>query len=114
MTHTNCGLAKHLEQLKGGRFPIEVLVRGKDAAENEKLFVKLTDKIKEAGVSSSYLHAWVYLTIAFVEQGWHNCQRHLPRALRRRVEEGIRRTLQGRFSGRYLSSSFHLRFRRQG
>lgn len=43
-------LAKHLDQLKGGRFPIEVLVRGKDAAENEKLFIKVTDKIKEAGV----------------------------------------------------------------
>ncbi|KAF7563053.1 hypothetical protein G7046_g1078 [Stylonectria norvegica] len=41
--------AKHLEQLKGGRYPIEVLVRGKDAAENEKLFIKLTDKIKESG-----------------------------------------------------------------
>lgn len=43
-------VAKHLEQLKGGRFPIEVLVRGKDAAENEKLFVQIADKIKEAGV----------------------------------------------------------------
>lgn len=43
-------IAKHLEQLKGGRFPIEVLVRGKDAAENEKLFVTVADKIKEAGV----------------------------------------------------------------
>ncbi|KAG5978929.1 FACT complex subunit spt16 [Claviceps digitariae] len=41
--------AKHLEQLKGGRFPIEVLVRGKDAAENEKLFVTIADKIKAAG-----------------------------------------------------------------
>jgi nucleosome binding factor SPN SPT16 subunit len=48
---TTAKKAKHLEQLKGGRFPIEVLVRGKDATENEKLFVKLTDKIKEAGVS---------------------------------------------------------------
>ncbi|UKZ77912.1 FACT complex subunit spt16 [Trichoderma virens FT-333] len=44
--------AKHLEQLKGGRFPIEVLVRGKDAAENEKLFVTVADKIKEAGDTS--------------------------------------------------------------
>ncbi|RDA92507.1 hypothetical protein CP533_4188 [Ophiocordyceps camponoti-saundersi (nom. inval.)] len=40
---------KHLEQLKGGRFPIQVLVRGKDAAENEKLFVEITEKIKAAG-----------------------------------------------------------------
>ncbi|KAG5926258.1 global regulator of transcription [Claviceps africana] len=41
--------AKHLEQLKGGRFPIEVLVRGKDASENEKLFVTIAEKIKAAG-----------------------------------------------------------------
>jgi nucleosome binding factor SPN SPT16 subunit len=44
-------IAKHLESLKGGRFPIEVLIRGKDAAENESLFVKITDIINNAGVS---------------------------------------------------------------
>ncbi|KAL3953135.1 hypothetical protein ACCO45_013078 [Purpureocillium lilacinum] len=47
---TTAKKAKHLDQLKGGRFPIEVLVRGKDAAENEKLFVSIADKIKAAGV----------------------------------------------------------------
>lgn len=47
---TNTSSAKHLDQLKGGRFPIEVLVRGKDAAENERLFVQVAEKIKEAGV----------------------------------------------------------------
>ncbi|KAK3377832.1 transcription elongation complex subunit [Podospora didyma] len=41
--------AKYLDQVKGGRFPVEVLVRGKDAAENEKLFIKITDAIKAAG-----------------------------------------------------------------
>ncbi|KAK4113921.1 SPT16-domain-containing protein [Canariomyces notabilis] len=41
--------AKYLDQIKGGRFPIEVLVRGKDASENEKLFLKITDAIKAAG-----------------------------------------------------------------
>ena len=56
--------AKHLDSLKGGRFPIEVLVRGKDAAENEKLFVKITDVINGAGVSWSYpLGATISLTI---------------------------------------------------
>jgi nucleosome binding factor SPN SPT16 subunit len=47
--------AKYLDQIKGGRFPVEVLVRGKDAAENEKLFVKITDAIKAAGVSHDSL-----------------------------------------------------------
>ncbi|KAK3325821.1 transcription elongation complex subunit [Apodospora peruviana] len=41
--------AKYLDQVKGGRYPVEVLVRGKDAAENEKLFVKIIDAIKAAG-----------------------------------------------------------------
>lgn len=49
---TNSQTAKHLEQLQGGRFPIEILSRGKDAAENEKLWETLTGKIKAAGVSS--------------------------------------------------------------
>lgn len=47
---TTAKKAKHLESLKGGRFPLEILVRGKDAAENEKIFVKITDAIKAAGV----------------------------------------------------------------
>jgi len=37
--------------LKGGKIPLEVLVRGKDAEQNEKLFAKITDLIKSAGVS---------------------------------------------------------------
>ncbi|KXX79278.1 FACT complex subunit ctc-2, partial [Madurella mycetomatis] len=41
--------AKYLDQIKGGRHPVEVLVRGKDSAENEKLFVKIADAIKAAG-----------------------------------------------------------------
>ncbi|ATY64834.1 transcription elongation complex subunit [Cordyceps militaris CM01] len=41
--------AKHLEQLKGGRFPIEVLSKGKDADANTKLWKTITDKINEAG-----------------------------------------------------------------
>ena len=43
--------AKYLDQIKGGRVPVEVLVRGKDAAENEKHFVKIAEIIKNAGVS---------------------------------------------------------------
>ncbi|KAK3945976.1 transcription elongation complex subunit [Diplogelasinospora grovesii] len=41
--------AKYLDQVKGGRYPVEVLVRGKDNAENEKLFLKIADAIKTAG-----------------------------------------------------------------
>ncbi|KAK0614179.1 transcription elongation complex subunit [Immersiella caudata] len=41
--------AKYLDQITGGRIPVEVLVRGKDNAANEKLWVKITDAIKAAG-----------------------------------------------------------------
>ncbi|KAI1439115.1 FACT complex subunit SPT16 [Xylaria sp. CBS 124048] len=41
--------AKHLEPLTKGKFPIEVLVRGKDAAANEKQLVALAETIKSAG-----------------------------------------------------------------
>ncbi|CAJ2502394.1 Uu.00g097880.m01.CDS01 [Anthostomella pinea] len=46
---TTAKKAKHLESLKGGRFPIEVLVRGKDAAVNEKQFHKIAEHINAAG-----------------------------------------------------------------
>lgn len=42
--------AKHLEPLKGGKIPIEILVRGKDAEQNAKHFEKCLDVIKGAGV----------------------------------------------------------------
>jgi hypothetical protein len=40
-----------LEPLKGGKIPLHVLVRGKDAEQNEKLFTDITAHIKAAGVS---------------------------------------------------------------
>ncbi|TGO32871.1 hypothetical protein BHYA_0282g00020 [Botrytis hyacinthi] len=46
---TTAKKAKHLEPLKGGKIPLEVLVRGKDAAANEKLFAKIADVIKSSG-----------------------------------------------------------------
>ncbi|KAL9125145.1 MAG: hypothetical protein Q9217_005602 [Psora testacea] len=46
---TTAKKAKHLEALKGGKVPIEVLVRGKDPIENAKQFEKCVDVIKGAG-----------------------------------------------------------------
>lgn len=43
-------IAKHLEPLKGGKVPIEILVRGKDADQNTKHWEKCLDVIKGAGV----------------------------------------------------------------
>ncbi|PSN69825.1 SPT16-domain-containing protein [Corynespora cassiicola Philippines] len=41
--------AAYLEPLKGGKIPVEILVRGKDAEENKKLFQKCVDTVKNAG-----------------------------------------------------------------
>jgi hypothetical protein len=41
--------ASYLEPLKGGKVPVEILVRGKDADENKKQFEKCLDTIKKAG-----------------------------------------------------------------
>ncbi len=42
--------AKHLETLKGGKIPLEILVRSKDPEQNAKHFQKCLDAIKSAGV----------------------------------------------------------------
>ncbi|KUI61029.1 FACT complex subunit SPT16 [Cytospora mali] len=41
--------AKYLDQIKGDKFPVEVLVRGKDTEESKKLLLKVADVIKKAG-----------------------------------------------------------------
>jgi nucleosome binding factor SPN SPT16 subunit len=56
MTHENMRrdanvrhTASYLEPLKGGKVPVEILVRGKDADENKKQFQACLDTIKKAG-----------------------------------------------------------------
>ncbi|KAI0206769.1 FACT complex subunit SPT16 [Astrocystis sublimbata] len=46
---TTAKKAKHLEPLTKGKFPVEILVRGKDAAANEQQFVTIVETIKSAG-----------------------------------------------------------------
>ncbi|KAL2758648.1 hypothetical protein ACRALDRAFT_1075151 [Sodiomyces alcalophilus JCM 7366] len=46
---TTAKKAKHLEPLKNGRFPVKILVRGKDAEQNEKIWTEITSAIKNAG-----------------------------------------------------------------
>jgi hypothetical protein len=41
--------ASYLEPLKGGKVPVEILVRGKDADENKKQFQACLDTLKKAG-----------------------------------------------------------------
>ena len=47
---TTAKKAKHLEPLKNGKIPIEVLLRGKDNEQNAKLWEKVLDVIKSSGV----------------------------------------------------------------
>ena len=58
--------AKHLEPLKGGKVPIEILVRGKDAEQNAKQFEKCLDVIKGAGVR--YMNNWLQYRSADIIQ----------------------------------------------
>jgi nucleosome binding factor SPN SPT16 subunit len=41
--------ASYLEPLKGGKVPVEILVRGKDVEENKKQFQTCMDTLKKAG-----------------------------------------------------------------
>lgn len=43
--------AKHLEPLKGGKIPVEILVTTKDQEQKTKSFEKCVEAIKGAGVS---------------------------------------------------------------
>jgi nucleosome binding factor SPN SPT16 subunit len=44
-----CNLAAYLEPLKGGKVPVEILVRGKDPEENKKQFQTCIETLKKAG-----------------------------------------------------------------
>ncbi|KAK2787451.1 FACT complex subunit spt16 [Emmonsiellopsis sp. PD_33] len=46
---TTAKKAKHLEHLKGGKIPVEILVTTKDAEQKAKVFEKCLDVIKNAG-----------------------------------------------------------------
>ncbi|KAI9840120.1 MAG: FACT complex subunit spt16 [Thelocarpon superellum] len=46
---TTAKKAKHLEPLKSGKVPLEILVRSRDAEQNTKLFQQIVDVIKASG-----------------------------------------------------------------
>lgn len=45
--------AEYLNDLKGGKVQIEILVRGKDVEENNKIWDKVLGVIKSSGVCSA-------------------------------------------------------------
>lgn len=47
------GTAKHLEPLKGGKIPLEIIVTTKDPEQKKKAFDKCLATIKAAGVRNS-------------------------------------------------------------
>jgi FACT complex subunit SPT16 N-terminal lobe domain len=46
-----CAVAKHLEPLRGGKIPVEILVTTKDPDQKAKVFEECLDVIKNSGVS---------------------------------------------------------------
>ncbi|PUU72182.1 hypothetical protein B9Z19DRAFT_1138841 [Tuber borchii] len=65
------GFAKHLETLKGGKFPIEILVRGKDGAQNTQNFKDLAEKKVGACVKDKaegpFINEWKKIFPAEIE-----------------------------------------------
>lgn len=50
----SCTAAKHLEPLKGGKVPVEILVTAKDPEQKKKAFDQCLEAIKTAGVCLIY------------------------------------------------------------
>lgn len=72
--------AKHLEPLKGGKIPVEILAITKDPEQKAKAFEKCLGVIKEAGVRPSITITVIYqprnCSNSFLEKGWHFTKRH--------------------------------------
>lgn len=70
--------AAYLEPLKDGKTPVEIFVRGKDAAENQKQFERCLEIIKGAGKKVGVI------TKSFrVDLSYKNGRRHLERSARK-------------------------------
>lgn len=82
--------AKHLEPLKGGKVPVEILVRGKDTEQNAKHFEKCLNVIKGAGVGLFYLMRPAQHADCRLEESRHNPQRFFNWTLCRRMEKSAR------------------------
>jgi hypothetical protein len=67
--------AKHLEPLKDGKIPLEILIKGKDPAESEKIFKKVAGIIKSSGVRMATHISYIVLIAPITEYGWSYIQR---------------------------------------
>jgi hypothetical protein len=65
-----------------------VLVRGKDAEANTKLFETINDTIKAAGVSH-HQNSGQAVSNYSAEESWNPSQGYFKRTIYRRVEEGL-------------------------
>ena len=59
--------AKHLEPLKGGKIPVEILLTSKDPDEKTKSFEKCLEAIKASGVSVMKISStlWGFFSIYY-------------------------------------------------
>lgn len=73
--------AKHLEGLKGGKTPLEILVRGKDPEQNAKHFERCLDLIKTSGVCPVLLVYRRQKLTGETEEGWGLGKGHAIRPL---------------------------------
>lgn len=69
-------LASFLEGLKGGKVPVEIYIRGKDADENAEQLKKCAEIIKSSGVRKySFPFCLTVLIITLTEEGRRTYQR---------------------------------------
>ena len=88
-------IAKHLEPLQGGKIPVEILVRSKDAEQNQKHWDKCIEVIKGAGVGQTSENRKNYIAKLPIEESRHYCERYIDWTVRRRVEESLQRKRKG-------------------
>lgn len=81
--------AKHLEGLKGGKTPLEILVRGKDPEQNAKHFERCLDLIKSSGVCQALLVYQLRKLMNKTEEGRCLGEGGAIRSLHRGMEESL-------------------------
>lgn len=106
--------AKHLEGLKGGKTPLEILIRGKDPEQNAKHFEKCLDLIKTSGVRRLPPKIPPGGLMNPAEESRCSSQGHNFRSLHRGMEEGLRGYHKRCRRGGCHTSTFHRCFGRQG
>lgn len=94
LTFIGC-IAAYLEPLRGGKVPLELHVRGKDAEANAKQFEQCLSQIKNAGVRQILcLHNWVFTNDFYRRKSVYCLRKHPLVLLRKNGRKPLMRRLK--------------------